>query len=188
MAKRENGGGIAVLEGVAERDQTGRFIQTGRQNLTEMQTQFVRVYVRNGGNAKEAQAEAGYSPDPARRWELMNNPAVREAIRVEQSKAVAEGASVAWGVMRELMTDPVAPAPVRFQAAKWTLEASGHGLAAAALMLKAGDGQEKPLSEMSVAELEEHVARAGKAVEAMKSAQKVIECAPEQTSDSGGAG
>ena len=44
----------------------------------------------------------------------MSNPTVRLAIREEQARTIADGSTTAWGVMVELMTDPVTPAPVRF--------------------------------------------------------------------------
>jgi hypothetical protein len=58
--------------------------------------------------------------------------------------------------MRELMSDSLTPAPVRFQAAKWSLEAAGHSREQARAGLPPA---EKSLSEMSVVELEEFIQR-----------------------------
>lgn len=165
-----------MAEGVIENDpSTGRFL--GKVSaLTDQQARYVREYVRNGGNATAAALSAGYKDGAARAWELKRNPAVLSAIRLEQSQAIADGASVAWGTVMRLMSDPEVPAPVQFAAAKWTLEASGHGLAAQAVMAKLANPESKQVSEMTVAELEDYVKRQAAAVEALKQAEgKVIE-------------
>ena len=78
------------------------------------------------------------------------------------------GATKAWEVMQNLLTDPSAPAQVRFQAARWTLEASGHGLSAIAAALQLGRGNKKDQQEMTVSELQEVVERGRKQLESMR--------------------
>jgi hypothetical protein len=178
-----SGGGTAMAEGVIENDRgTGRF--TGRaDSLTSQQNAFVAEMVANGGKPTESARRAGYAFPSQDAYKLMRNPAVLSAIRHEQQRAITSGASVAWGTMMDLMTGADVPAPVRFSAAKWTLEASGHGLAAQALAAKGTDPDSKPMSEMTVAELEEHVKRMGAAVETMKQAEgKVLEVSNEDGS------
>lgn len=177
LAKPSQGGGTAFAEGVTERDlSNGRFVASPVGNLTEKQKAFVDFYVSNGGDAQLAAKSAGYADAKLDGWRNRNNPAVQIAIRNAQALAIQEGAAVAWKFMVEAIKDPVMPAPVRFQAAKWTLEASGHGLAAQALLAKVGGGADKPISEMSVSELEDYVKRLGSAVESAKVAEgRVVE-------------
>lgn len=64
---------------------------------------------------------------------------------------------------------------MKFQAARWTLEAAGHGLEAQRAKLGLPDG-DKPLSEMSLAELEAFLSAGGAALRALKDGQmQVIE-------------
>lgn len=70
--------------------------------------------------------------------------------------------------MQSLLTDPSAPAQVRFQAARWTLEASGHGLSAVAAALHLGKSGKKDLHEMTTSELAEVVERGRQQLESMR--------------------
>ena len=63
------------------------------------------------------------------------------------------------------MEDILTPAPVRFQAAKWSLEASGHAREQARAGLPAAD---RPLSEMSLSELEDFIQRGERALDGIK--------------------
>ena len=184
-AMSNQGDGTAFAEGVIETDaRTGRFTATGMDQLTEKQQAFVALYVSNGGKSYEAAEAAGYVNPKTDGWRNRNNPAVAAAIHRAQVQAVTDGAPVAWGVMQELMTKADTPAQVRFQAARWTLEASGHGLAAQAIQAKLGGGGDKPISEMSVAELETYVKRQQEAVDALKSCEgRVVDVAAEASAD-----
>jgi hypothetical protein len=86
----------------------------------------------------------------------MRKPAVRQAVHAIRAAAI-EGdlASLALSTMRNLMADDLTPAPVRFQAAKWTLETAGHKAAEAL----GAPAPEKELHEMSLQELETFIAR-----------------------------
>lgn len=129
--------------------------------LTDKQSSFVRALVRNGGNQTEAAREAGYGDPGARAWDLMRLPHVLAAIRAETERTMAAGGAKAVGWMVKALDDPKLPGAVRFQSAKWLAEAAGHGLAAhrAALGMPV---QDKPLSEMTLDELDAFIS-AGKA-------------------------
>lgn len=142
-------------------------------DLNETQAQFVRAYVKNGGNASAAAVEAGYSKDRSRQagWELSRKPKIIEAVKVEQARYISgELSNVALGTLGNIMKDETAPAAARVQASRWVLEAAGHGLPAAALAARLGmDGADKPLSEFSLADLEEMTKRAAESLERMRS-------------------
>jgi hypothetical protein len=141
--------------------------------LNEAQATFVREYVRNGGNATAAALIAGYSKDRARNtgWHLTRHPKISEAIKKEQIRYITgELANVALGTLGNIMRDETAPAAARVQASRWVLEAAGHGLPAAALAARLGmDGQDKPLSEFSLADLEEMTRRAAESLDRIRS-------------------
>ena len=143
--------------------------------LTEQQSVFVRAYVRNGGNAMLAAQEAGYSRDTYG-YDVVKLPHIQAAIRAERERVIqTEGASIAWATMKDLMQNPRYPAAAKFQAARWTLEAAGSGLAAhrAALGLPDND---KPLSEMTLAELDAFLAAGKQALETLREQrERVIE-------------
>ena len=65
------------------------------------------------------------------------------------------------------MRDVTAPHAVRFQAARWTLEASGLGLAAQ--VAKAQGEGEKDLAGMTLGELEAFISRGREALASLKS-------------------
>lgn len=142
--------------------------------LNEQQKSFVEEYVRNGGNAAEAARTAGYNPDTGKA--LLTNHKVREAVELKRDTDIkTNGATQAWRVMQSLLTDPAAPAQVRFQAARWTLEASGHGLSAVAAALAVGNRGKKDLHDMSVSELQEIADRARNWLDSMKTVVKTAE-------------
>ena len=151
-----SGRGIAVKAGSVRHGSLGRFESaTAGGTLTESQRAFVEAFCSNGGHAKDATRQAGYEGHhaPAR---LLSLPHVRHAIRETLERKVrTEGASLAWGTLLHLMADPSTPSAVRFQCARWTLEAGGIG--------RAGNDttEGKSLSEMSLSELEQMV-RAGR--------------------------
>lgn len=136
--------------------------------LTEQEIAFTEAYIANGGDAIKAVKEVGI--DKGRIKSLLGDPRVREVIEVKRDLEIkTTGATQAWATIQGLMTDPAAPAQVKFQAAKWTLEASGHGLSAVAASLQLGlKKTNKPLSEMSVSELEDFIARGRSTFDTMK--------------------
>lgn len=161
-----SGSGIAVRAGNVRNGSQGRFESGTAGCLTESQKAFVEAFCSNGGNAKDASKQAGYEGhhSPSR---LLSLPNVRHAIRETlQRKVLGEGASLAWGTIMHLLADPSTPSAVRFQCAKWTLEAGGIGQATN----DATDG--KTLAELSLSELETMV-RAGKEAVATLSAIEI---------------
>jgi hypothetical protein len=149
---------------------------TGVGALTEKQATFAKAYVQNGGNGMQAAADAGFSDPRTASWRLLRLPHVQAAIRAERERAIAtEGASIAWATMKDLMQNPKYTGAVKFQAARWTLEAAGSGLAAhrAALGLPDND---KPLSEMTLAELDAFMAAGKQALDTLREQrERVIE-------------
>jgi phage terminase small subunit len=134
--------------------------------LSAQQEKFVDEYVRNGGNALAACKAAGYEGNGGA---LMADHKIRVAIEQKRDIEIkTQGASEAWRVMQSLLSDPTAPAQVRFQAARWTLEASGHGLSAIAAAIHMGQKGRKEQGEMSVSELMEVVERGRRQLESMK--------------------
>jgi len=138
--------------------------------LSDLELAFVQAYVGTGGDVKAAGLAAGLE-DPAA---ALAKPQVREAIELRRDVEIkTTGATRAWSVIEQLMTDPSAPAQVRLQAAKWTLEASDHGLSAVDANLQLGiKNSGKQLHQMSVSELEEFVTRGRQTFDTLKSAVK----------------
>jgi hypothetical protein len=134
----------------------GRFTPT--HALNKSQGVFVREFVANGGDRQKAAMLAGYSDPRTEGYRLLNTQKVRDAIKHEQERVITcEGGSRALAAMLELLGDET-PHNVRFQAAKWILEAAGLGLAAN--VANVCDSEEgKPLFEMSLQELHEVVQR-----------------------------
>jgi len=151
MEQRESraGGGIAIRAGAVRIGSLGRFESgVGVESLTEQQRAFVEAFCSNGGDAKRASKDAGYlSPHAPTR--LMGLTQVRHAVSLNLERQVkGEGASLAWGCVLHILRDPATPSAVRFQAAKWTLEASGLN----ASVNPKPDSM--PLASMSLADLE----------------------------------
>ena len=133
--------------------------------LSQQQQAFVEAYVANGGNAQAAGNSAGYADGHA----LLKNHKVREAIEIKRDTDIKTvGATQAWQVMQGLMTDPTAPAQVRFQSARWILEASGHGLSAVAAAIQLGKSGKTDQHEMSLSELAEVVDKGRRQLESMR--------------------
>ena len=139
---------------------------TEQSTLNQQQLAFVDAYVANGGNALQAAKSAGYADNGSH---LLQNHKVREAIELKRDMDIkTAGATKAWEVMQSMMTDPAAPAQVRFQAARWTLEASGHGLSAVAAALQLGKAGKKDQHEMSLSELADVVEKGRKQLDSMR--------------------
>jgi len=143
------GGGIAVSSGLVRNGRGGRFVSlVSADTLTEQQRRFVEAFVRNGGNAQAAGESAGYGRSSC--YSVSRLPQVREAIQQTLDHALrTEGAALAWGCVRQMLTDAATPANVRLQAARWTLEHSGLGLASQQARLGL------PISGQPLAEMDE---------------------------------
>ena len=147
-----------------------QLLPSDKEPLTEQQLAFVETYVGNGGDAMAAAKTVGFDDPKAAAKEALADPRVRQSVELKRDVEIkTAGATKAWQVIEQLMTDPASPAQVKFQAAKWTLEASGHGLSAVAASLQLGLRKtNKPLSEMSVTELEEFITRGRATFDTMK--------------------
>ncbi len=145
------GGGFAVRAGSIRNGSLGRFVSVaGVDTLTEQQRAFVEAFCTNGGDAKRASREAGYS-SPHAPSRLLGLTQVRHAVSLNLERQVkGEGASLAWGCVMHILRDPATPSAVRFQAARWTLEASGIGVAKV-------ERESVPLASMTLADLESMV-------------------------------
>jgi len=145
----KGGGGVAVRAGSVRNGSLGRFESgVGVESLTEQQRAFVEAFCTNGGDGRRAAKDAGYlSPHAASR--LMGLTQVRHAVSQNLERQVkGEGASLAWGCVLHILRDPATPSAVRFQAAKWTLEAAGLNASATP------KADSLPLAQMSLADLE----------------------------------
>ena len=151
--------------------------------LTEKQAAFVTHLVLGNPPGKAAEM-AGYSHPDQSSWRLTRVPAIQAAIRKESERIlITQGVPAALGFMIKAPSDPKLPGAVRFQAAKWVMESAGHGLAAqrAALGLP---GDDKPLDEMSVGELEAFLAAGQAAIAAVKSRDGIIDGSARNVEDS----
>lgn len=161
----------AVMKPVAHEDHGA---PVGPDRLTAMQSVFVRELVGTGRQGKAAEA-AGYSyPDQAGHY-LVRQPHIQRAIQIETERRLrVEGVPAALQFMITAPADKKLPGAVRFQAAKWVMESAGHGLAAqrAALGLP---GDDKPLDEMSVGELEAFLSAGQSAIAAIKARDGIID-------------
>jgi hypothetical protein len=150
------GGGRAFAENVIINGRGGRFVGTG--GLTKKQQKFIHAYVENGGNGQAAARAAGYSVSPHEGrvvHRLLTDPVVRGAIHNERDRKIGTRlASRALSVLEELMTSPATPAPVRYQSARTVLQMAGHGGAEQESRQTPVD---RPLVELSLAELEAFV-------------------------------
>jgi len=123
----------------------------------------------NGVTQTKAAELAGYSNPGTDAWRLLQTPSILDAItRHAQQRLITEGQQAALAFMIKGPSNEKLPGAVRFQCAKWVMEAAGHGLAAqrAALGLPADD---KPLSEMSITELDAFLAAGRGAIAQMQS-------------------
>lgn len=136
--------------GAIKNGRHGKFVPT--HGLTEQQAIFVVNYVANGGNRQQAAGVAGYSDPRTESYRLLNLPHIRDAIAAERERVLTcELACKALATMTDLLGEDT-PAQVRFQAARWVLEATGHGSGQMSV-----EQSEKPLCDMSHDELEAYI-------------------------------
>lgn len=131
--------------------------RTGLTTLSDKQAEFVRQCAHGQLQTRAAEL-AGYTVPGSEATRLMRLPHVVAAIRMERDRHfVGELGALAVNTIRDLLTNEDTPAHVRFQAAKYTLGVAGH-------VEKTGrnGGQEKedkPLCEMTEAELADVIAK-----------------------------
>lgn len=160
---------MSMQKGLVVRDSGGKI--AGTQGLTEKQAAYVAAFVANGGFAGAAAAKAGYEFPEQESWRLGTLPHVRAAIAAEVERRIAgEAAAAGVGVLLAVARDTGAPASARV--------AAGRGLLDAAGLLnrdrqKQSGQDSKPLSQMSISELEAFIAGGLKEVEAREAARTV---------------
>ena len=123
-----------------------------RTEFSEQQQAFIREMVMGTGDRLQAAKVAGYADPYQAGWYQMQQSRVVEEIKNQRHRLIeGDGACLALRTMKELML-PGNPGGVRFQAAKYFLDAAGHGA-------KGDEGREKSLSEMSAEELATAIAK-----------------------------
>ena len=113
-----------------------------------------------GMTATDAARAAGYansSPAALRvtASRLQHHPDVQKAAFLERERRLnGPLASLALQTLHDVMTDLSAPPAARLQAARFTLEAAGHGVVNRQLAARHPENGDKPLSSFTLEELE----------------------------------
>lgn len=116
---------------------------------TRKRAKFARCLAATGLEQYSAEV-AGYQWE-AERWRLRNDPRIAELVAVERARLFnVELAGMAYATMQAIL-EPGAKVPpaVKFQAARYVLEACGHHKQDTAPPLD----MDKPLADMTLAEL-----------------------------------
>lgn len=100
--------------------------------LTELQARFVAHFTSDPesiGDAAKAALKAGYAPNSARQqaYQLLAKPHVAAAIREANAETLSgDLATMAIGVLRQIIEDPKAPQRLKMQAAIAVLDRGGY--------------------------------------------------------------
>jgi len=156
--------------------------------LTKKQRVFATA-IAKGANRSQAARVAGYSDksdgglrQTAHRTASL--PEVQRAAHAERERILcSEGAPLALATLQAIMSDSAQPAAARVSAAKWTLEAAGHGLEAAKLLAKIGEGDDRAVSQLSAADLERLVMLAADKVQFERAAVIDADILPQNVAD-----
>lgn len=133
------------------------------RKLTEAQEAFVIHFTSSPGalgNAAESARRAGYSEKNAREIgrQLLDKPHVRKAVDDANRQSISgKIATKAVDLLERVIEDENVPIKVRVEAAKTILDRAGIVAATAVKPDGKRDVPEKPLSEMTIEELEEVV-------------------------------
>jgi hypothetical protein len=120
------------------------------QTLTEMQQQFVLYRVRCGMNRTEGARLAGFKWPSRVAYQLEQSPKLIAKIRNERNKLYqTELASQSVETLKDVMSDPEAPASARVAAARTALELAGD----IGKHPQANQRMDQPLCEMSPEQL-----------------------------------
>ena len=120
------------------------------QTLTEMQQQFVLYRMRCGMNRTEAARLAGFKWPSRVAYQLEQSPKIMASIRNERNKLYqTELASQSVETLKDVMSDPEAPASARVAAARTALELAGD----IGKHSQANRNQDRNLAEMTPDEL-----------------------------------
>lgn len=136
-------------------DASGRI--TGTKGLTNKESEFVRVYVANGGRGVEAATAAGYESPQTECWRLLRRPHIANAIHKARQRRIGEIATAGLDLLARVIngTEPATP-KTRVSAAQFVIGLAGH---VAPKAIENGDKPDKPLEEMTVSELESLIRR-----------------------------
>ena len=91
---------------------------------------------------------AGYADPNSTAYKARNSPALRAKVFALRESKIQRMAGMALSAIKELIEDKRTPGGVRLEAAKYTLKLAGHEKEAEKL------SKDKPLAEMTLAELE----------------------------------
>lgn len=156
-----------TLNAVMKPLETGDGGLYGDGSLTGKQAEFVKLLVSGVPQGKAAEL-AGYTYPDSNASRLVRLPHVQAAIQRESQRVLlTDGVANALSFMVKGPANEKLPGAVRFQCAKWVMEAAGHGLAAQRAALGLPDS-DKPLSEMSINELDAFLAAGRGAIAQMK--------------------
>jgi phage terminase small subunit len=159
---------------IAKKIVSPRNVRELRASLDVMQRAFVREYVRCGGYGPAAAMKAGYSNPREAARDLEGQPAISLAIRAEQIRVVGgELASCAVRTILTIMRDETIKPETRLNGARLALEAS-RMIGRAAIEAP----RERPIAEMSTAELDAMLAETQSALSALQSERRTIEHKP----------
>ena len=128
-------------------------------SLTPKQRRFAKNIAAGMGKSAAA-AAAGYAKDnPASlavtACRMMKHPEILRAAHAEREARLAGPmASKALATLESVMDNPDAPAPAKVAAARWILEATGHGLESRKLEARIGDTDEHAPHRMTLEALE----------------------------------
>lgn len=128
---------------------------------------------------------AGYTAPGSEAVRLMQHPRIRSAVHAERERLfTGDLGSLAITTLRGLMESNDTPSHVRFQAAKFTLQVAGH-------YEKTGstiglNGPDKPLAEMTEAELAAFIERGKKEVQVFEMAPSTSEAQERASRADGG--
>lgn len=151
--------------------------------LTQKQKEFARCLAL-GMNATQAAKAAGYADNSSqalRTQASRNNalPAVQAEAHAQREKLLTGVlASKAIAALEFVLDSPDSPAPAKVAAARFVLEAAGHGLEAKKLLHRIGEGDDRAVSQLSAADLERLVLMAAEQVKFERAAAIEAEILP----------
>jgi hypothetical protein len=127
--------------------------------LTTKQKRFAKN-IAGGMTAADAARAAGYAKENENSLcvgaaRLLRHPEIqREAFALREARLTGPLARKALACLESVLDDQTAPPAARVQAARFVLEAAGHGIENRRLLARSGDGDEKPLHQLSLQALE----------------------------------
>jgi hypothetical protein len=126
--------------------------------LTSKQRAFAKG-VASGLPPASAARAAGYAEKSPHALQvqasrLTKHPEVQAAAHAEREKLISQTAHRALACLASIIDNEAAQPAARVQASRWVLEAAGHGLEAAKLLHRIGEGDERAVSQLSAADLE----------------------------------